>query len=309
MEEKFEKIGGVTLLYDDYSGQDLYQDGAEDKMLEIVQKYEPDQYDEVIRQEAYWPILYHLSYIRGNIVEWLPIQKTDKVLEIGSGCGAITGTLAQKAAKVDCIELSRKRSLINAYHNKAQDNICIRVGNFQDIEKKIEEKYDYITLIGVFEYAGSYIQDEKPFHAFLNLIKTHLAPGGRIIIAIENKFGLKYWAGCREDHLGTYYSSLEGYHKEDWAQTFSRDELQNMIETCGFQSIDFYYPYPDYKLPLSIYSDDHLPGVGDLTNNYRNFDGDRMVNFNESKVFDEIIKDGKFPFFSNSFLVLLGDAT
>lgn len=32
-----------------------------------------------------------------------------------------------------------------------------------------------------------------------------------------------------------------------------------------------------------------------------------MINFNESKVFDEIIKDGKFPFFSNSYLVLLGE--
>ena len=33
-----------------------------------------------------------------------------------------------------------------------QDNLKILVGNFQEIEKNLTEKYDYITLIGVFEY-------------------------------------------------------------------------------------------------------------------------------------------------------------
>lgn len=40
------------------------------------------------------------------------------------------------------------------------------------------------------------------------MIKKHLAPGGRIVIAIENKYGLKYFAGCKEDHLGTYFPEL-----------------------------------------------------------------------------------------------------
>lgn len=30
-----------------------------------------------------------------------------KVLEIGSGCGAITGSLAQKAGSVTCVDLSK----------------------------------------------------------------------------------------------------------------------------------------------------------------------------------------------------------
>ena len=58
--------------------------------------------------------MYHLSDIRQNIVEWLQIENTAEILEIGSGCGAITGTLARKAKSVTCIELSEKRSMINA---------------------------------------------------------------------------------------------------------------------------------------------------------------------------------------------------
>ncbi len=50
-----------------------------------------------------------LSPLRENIVDWLPMDKNAKVLEIGSGCGAITGKLAEKAGSVTCVELSKKK--------------------------------------------------------------------------------------------------------------------------------------------------------------------------------------------------------
>lgn len=301
-----EKVGNVILNYDLYCGKDYYEDGSEDELLEIVRTYSRDDYSQIIKQRSKWPLLYHLSNIRQNVVEWLPIEKTDSVLEIGAGCGAITGALSQKAACVDCIELSKKRSLINAHRNKDYNNIRISVGNFQDIAPKIEKKYDYITLIGVLEYAGSYICSNDPYYDFLNIIKDKLSPGGKIVIAIENKFGMKYWAGCKEDHLGTYFSGLEGYKKGDGVKTFSKIELEELFQRVGMANFEFFYPYPDYKLPKVIYSDYHLPQIGELTNNLSNFDGERYVLFDEGKVFDEVIKSNMFPFFSNSFLVLLG---
>ena len=69
------------------------------------------------------------------------------------------------------------------------------VGNFQDVESSLTEKYDYITLIGVFEYSQGYIGTAQPYVEMLRRIARHLAPGGRIVIAIENRLGLKYWAG------------------------------------------------------------------------------------------------------------------
>ena len=110
-----ENIGGVKLNYKYYSGEDLYSDGKiEDELLDIVQRYEEKDFNAVINEKKDWAILYHLSHIRQNIVSFLPINKNDKVLEIGAGCGAITGKLADKAEAVTCIELSKKRSLINA---------------------------------------------------------------------------------------------------------------------------------------------------------------------------------------------------
>ena len=60
-------------------------------------------------------------------------------------------------------------------------------------------------FIGVFEYAACYTDNENPFSYMLQLVERHLAPGGKIIIAIENRLGLKYWAGCAEDHVGRFF--------------------------------------------------------------------------------------------------------
>lgn len=222
-----EKIGNLTLNYKHYSGVDLYSDGeVEDELLGIVKNHEEKEYNKIIARSNKWAIMYHLSHLRANIVEWLPITKQDTILEIGSGCGAITGTLASKAKKVTCIELSEKRSLINAYRNKEKDNIEIWLGNFEESEKDIVEKYDYITLIGVFEYGEKYISTEKPYENFLTIIGKHLNENGKIIIAIENKLGLKYWAGCQEDHVGKYFEGIEDYPITNGVKTFSKKELE-----------------------------------------------------------------------------------
>lgn len=301
-----EQIGNVVLNYMYYSGTDLYSDGqVEDELLKIVQEHTEEEYNSIIAQYNKWPILYHLSHIRGNIIEWLPIKKNESILEIGSGCGAITGVLADKANVVTCIELSKKRSLINAHRNKNKSNIEIIVGNFEEVEKKLDRKYDYITLIGVFEYAEAYISSKKPYEKFLKIIAKHLNKGGKIIIAIENKLGLKYWAGCQEDHVCKYFEGIQNYSTTQGVKTFSKKELEALVKNAGFSEYTFYYPYPDYKLPTTIYSDEYLPKKGELNNNMRNFDNERMVTFDEASVFDTLIKEELFPIYSNSYLMIL----
>lgn len=161
------------------------------------------------------------------------------MLEIGSGCGAITDKLSEKAGSVVCVDLSAKRSMINAYRNQDRDNIKIKVGNFEDIEPSLESDFDFVCLIGVFEYGNSYIHTKTPFDDFLRIMQKHLKKNGTIIIAIENKFGLKYWAGCKEDHIGTYFSGLEGYPDGGSARTFTRRGLEKFLNDVESANIIF----------------------------------------------------------------------
>lgn len=302
-----EEIGKVKLDYSKYPGEDFYCDGSvEDELLDIVKRLSPVEYAGVVEERRSWPILYHLSPLRENIVDWIPMDKDARVLEVGSGCGAITGALARKAGSVTCVDLSKKRSLINAYRHSECGNVTIHVGNFKDIEPDLPNDFDYICLIGVFEYGQSYIGGETPFQDFLKILLPHLAENGRIVIAIENKYGLKYFAGCKEDHLGAWFSGIENYADGGGVRTFSRKGLEKIFKSCKVKETHFYYPYPDYKFMTTLYSDAYLPGKGELSNNFRNFDRDRMLLFDEKNAFDGITEDGLFPVFSNSFVAVIG---
>lgn len=303
-----EQIGNVILDLSYYSGSDLYCDGAsEDRILAIAKDTPEEEFDRVIRKEKDWPTLYHLSSIRGNIVSWIPFGGSEKVLEIGAGPGAVTGVLSQRCAQVDCVELSRKRSMINAYRHRNRTNIAIRVGNFEDIEPHLDRDYDYVFLIGVLEYAKSYLSGADPFREELRRVRSHLRPGGRIVIAIENRFGLKYWAGCAEDHSGRYFDGIESYPSgESPAITFTRPALERMLREIGACEYSFYYPYPDYKFTSTLYSDRRLPEASELSENIRNYDRERLLLFDEQKAYRGITEDGLYPLFANSYEIVLG---
>ena len=297
-----EKVGNVVLDYSFYKGEDRYTDGEiEDVILEAFRKGSSGQ---LLRSSNQWPVLYHLSDIRENLLEWYPFDQNGSLLEVGSGCGALTGLFSRKVKKVTCIELSEKRSLINAERNRERENIEIKLGNFEDI--RLDEKFDYITLIGVWEYAGFYISGKTPYLDMLKKLKQYLKENGKLIIAIENKMGLKYWNGAPEDHTGNLYDGLNDYIDAENVRTFSKTELEELLAQMGWDRWKFYYPMPDYKLPDVIYTDDKMPEPGELRNYRKDYNASRIYHFYDAVVSDQLCADKMMDYFANSFLVECG---
>ena len=190
--------------------------------------------------------------------------------------------------------------------NSTYKNLEIIVGNLNDI--KFKEKFDYITLIGVLEYQGQYTNTENSYVDFLNTVKKLLKPNGKLLIAIENKYGLKYWCGAREDHTGIPFDSINQYgigNKN--AKTFSKQELSQLIKNSGFQNLFFYYPMPDYKLPTVIYSEKKLPDNENMQNLQPYYLDNSTLVANEKNIYKDLIENQVFEFFANSFLVECSD--
>ena len=81
-EDKMEQIGKIKIDLTKYPGEDLYCDGEiEDELLAITREYAEVEYRKIIEERKSWEILYHLSPLRENIVEWLPLNRAMKVLE------------------------------------------------------------------------------------------------------------------------------------------------------------------------------------------------------------------------------------
>lgn len=282
-----------------YTGEDRYSDGdVEDVIYSIVQ--ENKEYQNILESNDSWPIFYHLTPMRRNLLEWFDFDSNANLLEIGAGCGALTGLFCERVREVTAVELSKKRAEITEKRHEEHNNLEIIVGDIKQI--KFDRCFDYVTLIGVMEYAGVYSQDSTPHLNMLNMLRKYLKPGGTLIIAIENKFGMKYWAGSPEDHTGRYFESIENYPGNGGIYTFSKVELEAVLNESGFSDLKFFYPMPDYKIPSNIYSDQYLPRIGELRES-PNFDRDRLVLFDERLAFNNIIRNEMFPFFSNSYLV------
>lgn len=268
--------------------------------LEAVQ--DAKSMEQCLTEEHAWPYLYHLSNIRENILDWYDFGADASLLEIGAECGALTGLFCRKVRRVVAVEPSKECVEVNSKRNAAYHNLTIVSDDFKDFETT--EKFDYVTMIGVFAYAPYYFDGEDPFMDMLQKMKSFLKPDGKLILAIQNKYGLKYFAGAAEDHTSRCFDGLENYADAGPARTFSRKALVKMLETAGFLENQFYYPMPDYRLPSEIYSDKNLPSFGSIREACVSYDRDRYELFDERLAYDSICEDGMFQDFANSFLVI-----
>ncbi len=284
-----------------YNGNDAYSDGdIEDKIIEYIKKY-PDNYEEAFKEDSSWPVFYHLSDMRKNVIRWYPFEKNSTILEVGAGMGAITDELCRRCKKVTSIELSKKRATAILERNKNAKNLEIIVGNYNDIVLK--EKYDYILLNGVLEYGKLYMNSENPYEDFINKLKLNLKSTGKILVAIENRFGLKYWCGANEDHTNIPFDSIQGYKHNKNIVTFSKYELEKLAQNCNL-NINFYYLFPDYKFTKVVYTDDSIHK--DLYTCYSPYYYAKMnLVINEQPLYEDIYKNNKLDFFANSFFVEL----
>lgn len=202
-----------------------------------------------------WPSLYHLTGTRANILR--PFQSTlagAQVLEIGAGCGAITRYLGESGAQVLALEGSPRRAAIARARARDLANVEVVADSFEQFSTS--QRFDVVTLVGVLEYANRFVTGESPAQVMLQRARALLKPQGRLIIAIENQLGLKYFAAAPEDHFGVAMYGVEDRYRADETQTFGRAALQAMLHGAGFVQVQCMAPFPDYKLPLSIVTEE-----------------------------------------------------
>lgn len=238
-----------------------YNDGdeVETRIASIIEKTDDVSVlsDDLRLQCNDWPSLYHLSPLRSNLLRPFSKEIAGKtILEIGSGCGAITRFLAESGAIVTALEGSKRRAKITRNRVRNFNNVNVICDKFSDFSSP--EKFDIITLIGVLEYAAKFTDSPTPTAAMLAEIRKLLKPDGRLIIAIENKLGLKYFAGASEDHVGIPMYGVENLYTEKEVHTFGKSEISTLLDTTGFETQEYYLPFPDYKVPRSILSEKSL---------------------------------------------------
>ena len=201
-----------------------------------------------------WPSTYHLSKKRGNLLRPFSENFKDRtILEIGSGMGPITRLLGESGADVLALEGTSRRASATRSRTRDLPNVFVLAERFDEFKSEI--KFDFITLIGVLEYSNLYVEGPNPHLGILKQCFEMLKPDGSLIVAIENKLGLKYFAGANEDHVGIPMYGLENRYHGKSVRTFGKLELENLLSLAGFKINRFNAPLPDYKLTTSVISE------------------------------------------------------
>lgn len=299
------------------SGAFAYSDGdaVESLIYKIISEVEDVSVgsEELAKYISDWPTLYHLSAERVNLVR--PLEESlrgKKVLELGSGCGAISRFLAEAGCQLTCVEGSFRRAAITASRCRGLQNVKVYCDNFQDFET--QEKFDVVTFIGVLEYSRKFIEGDDPIASALAIAKSFLKEGGVLIVAIENKLGLKYWAGAPEDHLGVPFCGVESLYGEKTAVTFGREELSGILKKASFDTVEYYYPFPDYKLPNLVVTDSGCADQWGLSKNLLSacFAPNQVANYSrtfaEGAAYRALVENGLVGDLANSFLVIAKSA-
>ncbi|TEB04611.1 Cyclopropane-fatty-acyl-phospholipid synthase [Pelotomaculum schinkii] len=289
-----------------------YSDGAdvEQRLFQIIHNANDRSTfsSELIEGITDWPSEYHLSRTRHCLIRPLGMKPGEKVLELGCGCGAITRYLGEIGVEVVAVEGSISRARIAAERCRDLSNVRIFVDDLLRFET--DERFDWILLVGVLEYAPVFTDEKEPAQYYLRTITHFLATEGKLVIAIENKLGLKYFNNCSEDHLGVPFVGVQDLYRSKTPRTFGRKELIQQLSDAGFPNCYFYYPFPDYKLPSVILSDDALkdPQFDEvdliIRSHARDYSGSQYRLFDEALVFSTLSANQLFAEFSNSFLVV-----
>ena len=271
-----------------------------DMIEEYINQYEEKDFEAKIEKTT--GKIRHLTNISQNILNWYSFREKSSLLEIGGNFGELTGMLCSKLERVVTLEAKLEKAKAIAKRNKNTANLEIIAGEITKIN--LEEKFDYITLIGSLPYTAK--ANNMSSEELIKYISKYLKDDGIILLAVDNRFGIKYFVGNPEPYLNKKFVGLLNYNnEEEKIETYTRQKLIQMLDNAGYTSKHFYYPLPDYRMPNVIFSDLELPQYNNIDKYQPYYTEKSDILVDEIDLFREILKtdDKLFTFFTNSYLV------
>ena len=265
-------------------------------ILDLLKKYDNDT-NAALAGENCPQSLYAFSPLRENLFEWVEFEPDARILQIGSDYGSFTGILADCVKEVVVLDPRDENLEVNRLRHGARENVIYVRGDLRDqvqwkvYKPKLEadakeimcQPFDYIVL-------GGFLMECKKEEAIglLREAADYLKPGGVMLAAVENETGVRYWMGApkqENSYLEPEFRSLFEELKKTWGGSFT-----------------MYYPVPDYRYPVAVYSDHYLPETGDVTNISKRYDGPGFWFGSEEEAMAKACQNGMFTKFNNSFL-------
>lgn len=221
--------------------------------------------------------------IQKGLLLWYDFKKDSTVLYIGRQEEALAEMFAELSLCVVCVEA-----------NLTCDEMW---------QQKYEEGFDYIVSIESLERQAV---PEK----FLSIWKRTLKKDGRMLLGFNNRFGIRYFCGDKDQYTERNFDGIENYRrayskKEDVFQgrCYNQSEIKDMLQNSGWYFSHFFSVISDLKNPTLIYSEDCLPKEDLVSRIIPAYHSPDTIFLEEVNLYDSLIKNGMFHKMANAYLV------
>lgn len=166
-----------------------------------------------------------------------------------------------------------------------------------------KRQFDYIVILSVIESLW------EPA-AFLHAVKERLTPNGRVLLAMNNRLGLRYFCGDRDPYTGRNFDGIEDYRrayskKEDafLGRMYDRSQIGSILREAGFEYVKFYSVLTDLKNPSLIFSENYILNE-DLSNRlFPTYNYSDTVFLEEETLYSTLINNQMFHQMANAYLI------
>lgn len=297
------KTSDVEFEYNERAEGYIYvnEDRLEEEIKKIIsskKNVEALKIPEEISRDAYLC----LTKKRENILKWYPLAENASVLEVGAGYGELTAYLCEHVNQVACYERKTERINVIKMRCAAYKNLTCYSGHLQ--EQQWMETFDYIFIHDIFALSRKFFKGTDASVEMLRFLLPYLKADGRLLLTIENRLGLKYFAGAAEEISTQLFWGLKSFEEDERCRTFSKKELEEILRESGFTYVNWFYPYPGLVYPMEIYTDEIMDKIvyGISRPDYE-LVSDRYQFFDEQRMFWTLHKEGIADRFVNAFFV------
>lgn len=196
---------------------------------------------------------------------------------------------------------SLSKSLISWYHIPPECSVYYVTGSTPEFEN--DTRYDVIVVLEEVEKSNQPIE-------YIKKCKEHLNALGRLFLAVNNRFALKYFCGDRDPYTGSNFDGIEGYkqglsNQEEVfkGRCYSKAEWKEMLEAAGIDTHKFYSVFQDLKKPCLIYADGFMPNEDLSSRLFPLYNCPETIFLEEREIYDAVAKNDMLHQMAEAYLI------
>lgn len=166
-----------------------------------------------------------------------------------------------------------------------------------------KESYDVIIVVDALEYA-------KEPGALLERIHDLLKPDGRLLLAADNRLGIRYFCGDQDFFTNKNYDSIENYrHLLSWereaakGRAYAKAEIARFLEEAGFSDHRFFSVFPRLSNPQLLLAEDYEPNEALDIRIFPEYNSPDTVFLMEEELYPSLMENHLLHGMANGFFV------